>query len=112
MKGQVQGAGLAQGRWKDKSVRSGQLNVCLSIKACVREAPVLTATNLLPTDVGRFCVSFRCCGNITHEKWGVASCISKQMMAQSSAIAATPDGELVSPEGTQEGKNTLSGDKA
>ena len=27
------------------------------------------------------------------------------MMPQSSAIAATTDGELVSPEGTQEGKN-------
>lgn len=58
MKGQIQGAGLAQGRWEGKSVRSGQLNVCLSIKACVREAPVLRATILLPTDVGRFCSSF------------------------------------------------------
>ena len=36
-----------------------------------------------------------------HEKWN----ISKQMMPQSAAIAATTDGELVSPEGTQEGKN-------
>ena len=27
-------------------------------------------------------------------------------MSQSSAIAATRDGELVDPEGTQEGKNT------
>ena len=27
-------------------------------------------------------------------------------MSQSSAIAATMDGELMSPEGTQEGKNT------
>ena len=112
MKGQIQGAGLDQGRWKDESVRSGQLNVCLSIRVCVREAPVLTVTILLPTDVGRFCVSFRCCGNITREKWNVACRISKQMMSQSSAIAATPDGELVSPEGTQEGKNTLSGDRA
>ena len=27
-------------------------------------------------------------------------------MSESSAVAATVDGELVSPEGTQEGKNT------
>ena len=30
----------------------------------------------------------------------------KQWMSQSSAIAATRDGELVNPEGTQKGKNT------
>ena len=36
-----------------------------------------------------------------HQKWN----INKQMMPQSSAIAATTDGELVSPEETQEAKN-------
>ena len=37
------------------------------------------------------------------DKWNVACHISKQRMSQSSAIVATVDGELVSPEGTQEG---------
>ena len=40
------------------------------------------------------------------EKWNVACHISKPKMAQSSATASIADGELVSPEGTQEGKNT------
>ena len=40
------------------------------------------------------------------EKWNISCHISKQRMSQSSAIAATMEGELVSPEGTQEGRNT------
>ena len=40
---------------------------------------------------------------IGFEKWNTACHISKQRMSQSSAIAATSDGALVSPEGTQEG---------
>ena len=40
------------------------------------------------------------------EKWSISCHISKQRMSQSSVTAATTDGELVSPEGTQEGKNT------
>ena len=42
------------------------------------------------------------------EKWNISCQISKQRISQSSAIAATTEGELVSPEGTQEGKNTCS----
>ena len=37
------------------------------------------------------------------EKWNISCHVSKQRMSQSSAIAATSNGELVSPEGTQEG---------
>ena len=40
------------------------------------------------------------------EKWNISCQISKQRISQSSAIAVTTEGELVSPEGTQEGKNT------
>ena len=40
------------------------------------------------------------------EKWNICCHISKQRMPQSSAIAATTDGKQVSPEGTEEGKNT------
>ena len=40
------------------------------------------------------------------EKWNIFCHISKQRMSQSSAIAATTDGELMRPGGTQEGKNT------
>ena len=41
------------------------------------------------------------------EKWNIACHISKQRTLQSSEIAATTDGELVTPEGTQEGKEYL-----
>ena len=41
------------------------------------------------------------------DKWNIACHISKQRMSQSSAIAVTADSELVSPEGTQEGKEYL-----
>ena len=41
------------------------------------------------------------------EKWNIACHISKQKMSQSSVIAATTNGELVSPEETQEGKEYL-----
>ena len=41
------------------------------------------------------------------EKWNISCHIHKQRMSQSSATAATTDGELVSSEGTQEGKNTF-----
>ena len=105
MKGQIQGAGLAQGRWKDKEcdIRPAE---CWSHYQGVRQRSIsVDMTVLLLTDVGRFCVCFRCCGNITLEKWKVVCCISKQRMSWSSAIAATLDGELLSPEGTQEGKN-------
>ena len=40
------------------------------------------------------------------EKQNISCCVSKQRVSQSSAIAATKDGELVSPEETREGKNT------
>ena len=40
---------------------------------------------------------------IHHDKWNISCHIGKQNTSQSLAIA-TPDGELVSPEGTQEGK--------
>ena len=39
------------------------------------------------------------------EKWNISCPISILRMSQSSEIAATTDGEPVSPEGTQEGKN-------
>ena len=38
--------------------------------------------------------------------WSVSCRISKQRMSLSPAIAVTVDDELVSPEGTQEAKNT------
>ena len=41
------------------------------------------------------------------EKWNISCRISKQRTSQSLEIAATSDGELVSPEGTQEGKEYL-----
>ena len=41
------------------------------------------------------------------DKWNIACHISKQRMSQSLAITATANGELVSPEGTQEGKEYL-----
>ena len=41
---------------------------------------------------------------IHHDKWNISSHTDKQNTSQSSVIAATPDGKLVSPEGTQEGK--------
>ena len=44
-------------------------------------------------------------GGIHHDKWNISHHTGKQNTSQSSVIAATPDGELVSPEGTQEGKN-------
>ena len=40
------------------------------------------------------------------EKWNISCHISKQRMSQSTAVAATTDGELVNSEGTQERKNT------
>ena len=40
------------------------------------------------------------------EKWNISCHISKQRMSHSPSTAATTDGELVNPEGTQEGKNT------
>ena len=40
------------------------------------------------------------------EKWNIACHISKQRMSQSSGIAAIARGGLLSPEGTQEAKNT------
>ena len=43
---------------------------------------------------------------LTDEKWNIPCHISKQRMSQSSAVVASTDWELVSPEGTQEGKNT------
>ena len=43
---------------------------------------------------------------VKSEKQNIPCCVSKQRVSQSSAIAATKDGELVSPEETQEGKNT------
>ena len=42
----------------------------------------------------------------TSEKWNISCHTSTQRMSQSLAIAATTDGEPVSPEETQEGKNT------
>ena len=45
--------------------------------------------------------NFRTKGEI--EKWNIASHISKQRMSHSSVVAATSYGELVSPEGTQDG---------
>ena len=36
------------------------------------------------------------------EKQNISCCVSKQRVSQSSAIAATKEGVLVSPEGTQE----------
>ena len=42
---------------------------------------------------------------VSGEKWNISCRISKQRMSQSSAIAALPQ-EPVSPEETQEGKNT------
>ena len=38
------------------------------------------------------------------EKWNISCHISKQRMSQPSAIAATTDGELVSPEEAQDVK--------
>ena len=35
------------------------------------------------------------------EKWNISCHISKQRMSQSTAVAATMDGELVNSEGTQ-----------
>ena len=43
---------------------------------------------------------------VAGDEWNIAGRISKRRMSQSSAIAATAGGEPVSPEGTQEGKNT------
>ena len=40
------------------------------------------------------------------KKWNISCHISKQRRSQSSEIAAPTDGELMSPKGTQEGKNT------
>ena len=40
------------------------------------------------------------------KKWIISCHISKQRRSQSSEIAAPTDGELMSPKGTQEGKNT------
>ena len=40
------------------------------------------------------------------EKWKISCHISKQRKSESSAIAATKEGKLVNPEGTQEEKNT------
>ena len=40
------------------------------------------------------------------DTWSISCRISTQRMSLSSTIAATMDDELVSPEGTQEGKNT------
>ena len=40
------------------------------------------------------------------DTWSISCRISKQRMSLSSTIAATMDDELVSPEGTQEGKNS------
>ena len=46
-------------------------------------------------------------GNIMRtDTWSISCRISTQRMSLSSTIAATMDDELVSPEGTQEGKNT------
>ena len=39
--------------------------------------------------------------------WNISCHISEPRMSQSLAIAATTDGELVSPEGTQEGREYL-----
>ena len=39
---------------------------------------------------------------IITEKWNIACHVSKQRRSRSSAIAASMDGELASPEGTQE----------
>ena len=47
-----------------------------------------------------------CVSLIRPEKWNNSCYISKQRMSQSSAIVTIMDGKLVSPEGTQEGKNT------
>ena len=41
------------------------------------------------------------------DKWNIACHISKQRMSQSSVITATAYGELLNPEGTQEGKEYL-----
>ena len=41
------------------------------------------------------------------ESWNVSPAILVNKMSQSPAIAATMDGELVSHDGTQEGKNTF-----
>ena len=43
---------------------------------------------------------------VASEKWNISCHISKQRMSKSIAVADTKDGELVNPEGTQEGKNT------
>ena len=55
-----------------------------------------------------FSEPFHFLGSCSHalEKQNIACHISKQRMSQSSAIATTANSELVSPEGTQEGKNT------
>ena len=44
--------------------------------------------------------------NDRHEKWCISCQIGEYEMLQSSATAATTNDELVSPEGTQKGKNT------
>ena len=44
--------------------------------------------------------------NKNSKEWNISCHISKQSMSQSSATADTTKGELVSPEGTQEGKDT------
>ncbi|XP_043293762.1 uncharacterized protein LOC122421649 isoform X1 [Cervus canadensis] len=41
-----------------------------------------------------------------YERWNISCRISEQRISQSQAMTATADGELVSPEGTQEGKST------
>ena len=46
------------------------------------------------------------CDQLTDEKWNIPYHISKQRKSQPSAVVASTDWELVSPEGTQEGKNT------
>ena len=43
---------------------------------------------------------------IRPEEWNISCHSSKQMMSPSSAIVATMESELMSPEGTQVGKNT------
>ena len=46
------------------------------------------------------------CDQLGDEKWNISCHISKQRMSQASAVVASNDWELVSPEGTQEGKHT------
>ena len=66
------GAGLAQGRWKDKECDIRPVECLSPYQGVCQRSTSVDVTVLLLTDVGRFCVRFRCCGNITCEMWKVA----------------------------------------